>query len=253
MAKTGRKPAAFRVDGNVPGLTKREGGCWTWEGEASGPPRIREGDRRIGLAAFFWEREHGPIPRTPNGRHQRLQTWCGNHYCYSPHHGYLGTGGDGPPFSEEYFWWWVDSSSADSCWEWKGSVFIHGYGYLKCCDRKGNAHRAAWELTHGKIPKQKPELCVLHRCDNRPCVRPDHLFLGTRLDNILDCMKKRRSNPRYRITTGMVDQVHQMARRGVMQKDIAIAVGISAPVVSKIVNDKYERKYPSDQPDPRSL
>ena len=52
-----------------------------------------------------------------------------------------------------------------------------------------NAHRMSWELVNGTIPS---DLLVLHRCDNRKCVNPEHLFLGTQQDNVVDMVKKKR-------------------------------------------------------------
>jgi len=74
---------------------------------------------------------------------------------------------------------------AGACWEWEGSRFPSGYGRLK----RMRAHRAVWEAVYGPIPAG---LCVLHRCDNPPCVRPDHLRLGTQADNMRDRASKGR-------------------------------------------------------------
>ena len=83
----------------------------------------------------------------------------------------------------ERFWNKVQKSSG--CWLWTGTILHDGYGQF---DRR-RAHRVAWELTNGPIPKGQ---LILHRCDNPPCVRPDHLFLGTHAENMADMTSKGR-------------------------------------------------------------
>lgn len=80
-------------------------------------------------------------------------------------------------------------SDPAACWEWPGPRDTDGYGRAIRGKRYRRAHRVSYELANGPIPAG---LCVLHRCDNRPCVRPSHLFLGTRRDNALDKTLKRR-------------------------------------------------------------
>jgi hypothetical protein len=78
------------------------------------------------------------------------------------------------------------------CWLWTGSIGKGGYGSASYRGRTVSAHRAAWEMTNGRIPDG---LCVLHKCDARNCVRNDvdaHLFIGTHKDNMNDMYAKGR-------------------------------------------------------------
>jgi hypothetical protein len=77
------------------------------------------------------------------------------------------------------------------CWVWTASVHRNrgGYGEFKLAGRRREAHRVAWELEYGPIPDG---LLVLHKCDNPPCVRHEHLFLGSDADNVADMIVKGR-------------------------------------------------------------
>jgi hypothetical protein len=92
----------------------------------------------------------------------------------------------------ERFWEKVDRQ-AEGCWNWKAAKQHNGYGYLHAGGGKtrkpARAHRVSWELHNGPIPEG---LWVLHKCDNPSCVRPDHLFLGDRVDNMNDAAAKGR-------------------------------------------------------------
>lgn len=100
---------------------------------------------------------------------------------------------------------WSKVKKTDSCWIWQGFRTM-GYGQL-CFGKKGErhyAHRFAWELTRGTIPAG---ICVLHHCDNKLCVNPEHLFLGSAKDNTLDMIAKGR-HP----IMGKVGEAHVNAR-----------------------------------------
>lgn len=84
------------------------------------------------------------------------------------------------------FWACADCAGA-GCWEWSGLRSARGYGRFGHDSRR--AHRIAWELTFGPVPDG---LLVCHTCDNPPCIRPEHLFLGTDADNARDMVAKGR-------------------------------------------------------------
>ena len=85
---------------------------------------------------------------------------------------------------------WRKVTKTDTCWIWTGAIAGWGHGRIQTSIGQIDAtHRVSWRLHFGEIPDG---LCVLHKCDNPPCVRPDHLFLGTLKDNTQDMLKKER-------------------------------------------------------------
>jgi hypothetical protein len=89
------------------------------------------------------------------------------------------------------FWARVDrTTTPDGCWPWTGGAGGFGYGRLRLGKKKVMTHRVAWELTNGPIPEG---ILVLHDCDNPPCCRPDHLFLGDHAANVADRHAKGRT------------------------------------------------------------
>lgn len=126
------------------------------------------------------------------------------------------------------------------CWHWRGSVNRLGYG---CFNFGGEtkAHRVSWMMSNGKIPVGAH---VLHRCDNRQCVNPDHLFLGTHADNMRDREAKGRANrhstsgednPMATLTWQQVQEIRGMVDSGERQVDVCRKFGVSPMTVSRIV------------------
>lgn len=86
---------------------------------------------------------------------------------------------------------WPRVTKSDGCWTWGGYCDEDGYGNFWFEGRTVRAHRWLWEFLNGPLGKEQQ---VLHRCDNPPCVRPDHLFVGTHDDNVKDKMLKGRNH-----------------------------------------------------------
>src|SRR5579875_2869953 len=97
---------------------------------------------------------------------------------------------------EEKFWDKVDIKNESECWEWKGGLVSNGYGYLVEYDNDNKhlkthlAHRLSYKLHNGVLNENK---VICHKCDNRKCVNPNHLFEGSQKENIDDMMKKGRN------------------------------------------------------------
>jgi hypothetical protein len=141
---------------------------------------------------------------------------------------------------------WARVTRGDGCWTWTGTRGPKGYGRAYVPDprpgvggRPASAHRVAWQLANGPIPAG---VCVLHRCDNPPCCRPDHLFLGTNDDNIADRHAKGRDaqnkgerGGRARLTAKDVLDMREAVRRGATRASLARAYGVAAQTVDDAV------------------
>jgi hypothetical protein len=126
---------------------------------------------------------------------------------------------------------WSKVKKTRGCWNWTAGLYSAGYGSIHL-GRTNGAHRVSWELHFGPIP---PGLCVLHRCDNPLCVRPDHLFLGTQADNIADMAEKGRHG-HAKLDTEKVRAIRILAADGYTQTDLGLYFGVHRTVVGDIVH-----------------
>lgn len=129
---------------------------------------------------------------------------------------------------EERFWEKVDVRGPDECWPWKAYI-AQGYGWFSFHSKAVHAHRIAYILTKGPI---SPALGVLHSCDNGPCCNPAHLWPGTQVDNVQDCVVKGRGNRgerngRSKLTEAQVREARILHASGISRSEVARRMGIS--------------------------
>lgn len=137
---------------------------------------------------------------------------------------------------------WSKVQMGDGCWMWTGKQIGNGYGD----GRRGSAHRQSWVMANGPIPRG---MCVLHRCDVPLCVRPDHLFLGTRGDNNRDCKQKGRNargekNGQALLTESDVIDIRSLAAMGAKRSSLAAAFDVTKSTIGMVVTRKHWAHVP---------
>ena len=143
------------------------------------------------------------------------------------------------------FWGHVDKTPGNGpkgeCWLWLAYRTKDGYGQLAFGDLTTTAQRVSFELVHGPLGNNYVD-CVLHECDNPPCVNPDHLFLGSRKDNIVDMTEKGRlasfkgqNNSRVVLSDAQVLEIFHSDDTNV---DLGERYGIAPTTVAAIRNQR---------------
>lgn len=158
---------------------------------------------------------------------------------------------------EDRFYEKVDQGNTDECWEWQATRTEVGYGRISVDGRLEVAHRVSWYLHEGEWPDGEfPDgERVLHTCDNRACVNPNHLYLGDQSDNVQDSYDRGQKepmqgeqNPKSKLTVEDVREIRSRLSDGEYQTSIAEDFGISQFNVSQIELEKTW-DYPEAKPD----
>jgi hypothetical protein len=167
---------------------------------------------------------------------------------------------------EERFWNNVYKEHPSGCWLWEGSTDRGGYGWVMGMGER-KAHRVSWVIHFGVIPD---ELFVLHKCDNPSCVNPEHLYLGTHLDNVRDAKERKRyrgavgdanglrkypekvrgsNNGMSKLTEADVVEMRQLRAEGARVSDIAEKYKLTCAHTSKILVGKLWSHVPGSVQD----
>lgn len=119
------------------------------------------------------------------------------------------------------------------CWHWKGAGKGNGYGNININRKTTAAHRVAYELFIGKVPGG---LDVCHICDNRWCVNPDHLYIGTRVENMADAVFRGRATGHHRkhLKENQVQEIRRLLNGGVDARRISIITKVGYETIMNI-------------------
>lgn len=146
------------------------------------------------------------------------------------------------PFDRlDHIGWDVKESG---CWEYRGALDGSGYGHFR--DNKTGkimkVHRLALERKIGRplAGEGRDKEYACHKCDNRKCVNPDHLFVGTHAENMADMTRKRRVN--MKLPDGKVAELRKDRDSGMLQAELSKKYGVTQGYVSTILSGKSRRE-----------
>ena len=145
--------------------------------------------------------------------------------------------------NENDFWERLIIDQYSGCMEWSGYLSNDGYGILSFKGNNWRAHRLAYTLIFGEIPKG---MNVCHRCDNPKCANPEHLFIGTQLDNIKDRVNKKRCGDHKGVANGrakLSEKKVQLSRHifsncNITKASLGKMFGVSDVQICNIINNK---------------
>lgn len=148
----------------------------------------------------------------------------------------------GTPITKELIVSRCKTDPISGCWIWQGSRHEFGYGTMSERNKPVKVHQRIYELCVGP----RNGLCVLHRCDNPPCCNPDHLFLGTRLDNVRDCISKGRFPVGHRNAMSKLSpsNVAKIRNSNLPELTLAKRFGVNRSIINRVRNRKTYRELP---------
>ena len=117
------------------------------------------------------------------------------------------------------------------CQEWQSTLHRDGYGKFWYKGKQMPTHRMSYMLFVGEVPEKA---WVLHKCDNRKCVNPQHLFIGSRVDNIKDMDSKKRRGTKCKLTEIQVGEIKKLLDVGFSQQRIGEMFNVGQTVISRI-------------------
>lgn len=121
------------------------------------------------------------------------------------------------------------------CHEWQSTIHRDGYGKFWFAGKQMAAHRVAYLLQVGEIPER---LHILHKCDNRKCVNPEHLYAGTPKQNTRDKIERNGWHGNMRYPFAIVERARTLYREGMTQQEIADLLGTTQTQVSRYIRGK---------------
>lgn len=154
---------------------------------------------------------------------------------------------------DERFGRYVYLNLGNGCWEWRGAKNEHGYGVLGKEGGRGagnvKAHRLSYQIfCHVSLT---PKQCVCHKCDNPACVNPNHLFVGSQLDNMSDMLSKARNskppvrygkaNNKAKLNDESVRKIRQLSAKGWSSRKIASLFLVTKSAILSVVNHETWR------------
>jgi hypothetical protein len=188
------------------------------------------GDKRMGTYRFegkktrpvniYWKIVKGDFPKG------ELWRSCDNVLCVNPEHYNHFTSVKDRLLAK------ISFDEKTGCWNWTGSVDTGGYGHMRIGDDLVRPHRFSYEHYVGRIPDGHG---VLHKCDNRRCCNPAHLFTGTNKDNALDREIKGRGAG-SKVTPDQVREIRELKNSGLSAKEIAARYNIKYKTIYQITS-----------------
>jgi len=154
---------------------------------------------------------------------------------------------------ERRFWVKVDKRGLDECWPWTAAISGNGYGSFKLGGKPQTSSRVAWLASYGRPAGDN---MVLHKCDNRPCCNPAHLYLGDVKQNSRDMVERGRTrntvmfgeaNPRSKLTNAKIVAIRELFATGLNNKQIAADFGVTHQMISKIRRGHFWKHVPQNK------